>query len=276
MFEILTLTPAMAKEWLENQAPNRNKKPTKIVKFARDMKHGRWEFTGETIKFDRNGQMIDGQNRCYAVIEANTPITAAIVRGLDPAAQSVMDCGSPRSTRDALTFAGYANAKDLSATISTHFAWKVGAFSSCVGIMSGTFRLTNAEMLDYATEHPELAAYAERAKHLYNQGLKLPCGAIATAVAETTAIDPDASIEFFDRIVSLKTAGAGDPIYTLLKRVTAMQSGGPGRVYPSTALFVLFRTWNAVRAGETLKKFQFGAAATEQHPATWAKIPEPR
>lgn len=274
-FEVIDMTPAMAAELLGGQAPNRNQKDLKIAGFARDMAAGRWLFTGEAIKLDRDGRMLDGQNRCLACIKSGATIRVLIIRGLDPEAQEVMDTGTPRGSRDALKFAGYSETKDLSAAIVVHRAWKMGAFSHCMSTLGYHSRPTNSESVAYAAAHPYLVDAAVAAKHIYGQGLRLPVGAVATALVETSAIDHKASADFFDRITNLRTSGAGDPVQTLLKRVQSIRDEGRLPI-PSTSLFLLFRAWNAYRSGESFTKFQLGAPGRDGVPASWAKIPEPK
>lgn len=274
-FEVVNLTPELAAEFLAGQAPNRNKKWAKIDKFARDMADGRWSFTGEAIKFDTRGRMIDGQNRCEAVVKSGATIQVLVVRGLDPAAQADMDQVNPRSNQDALRFAGYSETKDLAAAISTHRAWLGREFLHCMASLGGA-RQTNAEALAHLSAHPELVAAAVNGKRIYASGLRLPVGSLATALVETQRISAADSHDFFDKIVSLRTTGHGDPVAALIRRVTVMRDANL-RPLPSTALFLLFRSWNAFRDGESLMKFQLGAPARgPESPATWAKIPEPK
>lgn len=273
--EITDLTPALAEKFLAEQAPNRRKKLGKIRQFARDMTEGRWRFTGEAVKFDTEGRMIDGQNRCQAVIDCGVTVRVLVIRGLEPDTQAVMDAGTPRSTRDALTFAGHTNVKDLNAVISAHRAWLTGGFTHCMASLAYYSRPTNSEIVAYAEQNPETIAAAEHAKSIYNRGLRLPVGAIAVAIIETAKIAPAQSADFFDRIVNLRTAGKGDPIHTLLKRVDSLRDQGH-RVDTPMALYLMFRTWNAFRDGELLQKFQVGAPARGGKPATWAAIPEPK
>lgn len=276
MIEVVDLTPNMAREMLAGQAPNRAKRWAKIDQFARDMSDGNWIMTGEPIKFDLDGCMIDGQNRCEAVIRSGATIRVLIIRGLARESQSVMDSGTTRTAQDALKFAGYTETKDLQAIISAHRAWKEGAFLHCMANLPSSFRTTNSEAINYAAANPWIVPTAVSARTMYSHGLRLPVGSIATAIAETTAISPAESADFFDRIVNLRTAGVGDPVHTLLKRIDSIRSTG-NRVTPSMGLYLLFRSWNAFRTGESLTKFQVGAPAKESGAkATWAKIPEPK
>lgn len=273
--DTINLTPKLAAHFLENQAPNRAPKSVKIAQYARDMAAGRWRFTGEALKFDDDGRMLDGQNRCHAVIKSGATIRVLRVRDLDTRTQEVMDSGAPRNARDALTFAGYPNTKDIAAAVSAHVAWKAGAFGHCMANVDGSARPSNSETVAYAAAHPEIVEAAQQAKKIYTRGLRLPVGAIAVVMVETAAIDFEESAEFFDRIADLRTGGTGDPINTLLKRINGYRDYGHKIPLPM-ALYLLFRTWNAYRAGEQLTKFQVGAPAREGTRATWAKIPEPK
>jgi len=62
--EIVSVTPDQASAWLATNATNNRKISTTIVnQYARDMIAGRWEITGEAIKFDTTGRLIDAALR---------------------------------------------------------------------------------------------------------------------------------------------------------------------------------------------------------------------
>ncbi len=267
-FEVITLTPELAGEFLALNTNNRPKKALKIAQYSRDITNGDWRFTGEAIKFDINGRLIDGQNRCYAVIEADRPIQVLVGRGLQPDVQDVLDSGAIRSARDALRMRGYENAKDLAATVLVHDLWHRGIYENCMSSTPSEERPTHAETIAYVEAHPNLEV-AVRLVSPVKRRLPLAVGALATAHLATTLIDADAASEFFGRIADLRTEGRGDPVSTLLKRVQDMAQDR-ARKYPSTALYLVFRAWNAFRSGESLLKFQFGSEGR------WAPIPEPK
>jgi predicted nucleic acid-binding Zn ribbon protein len=67
---IVYVTPEMAERWLGHNKVNRNLRNRRVDQFARDMRSGRWQLTGEAIKFGKSGNLIDGQHRLWAVIES--------------------------------------------------------------------------------------------------------------------------------------------------------------------------------------------------------------
>src|SRR5699024_5228394 len=97
----------------------------------------------------------------------------------------------------------------------------------------------------------------------------VPIGATAVAFGEFRQIDPEEAIDFFRRIKDGVSTGIGDPILTFT-RPLADETGPCHLMSPATALYMYMRAWNAIRDGERLTKFQFGAEGR------WSEIPQPR
>ncbi|GAB3125762.1 hypothetical protein [Glaciibacter psychrotolerans] len=264
---IENITPAIAEQYLTKNVKNRRTKELRIARYARDMIAGNWQITGEPIKFDVAGNLADGQNRLLAIIRADVTVTMVVVRGVTLDAMSVMDSGAPRSNADTLGLNGFANGKDLAAVCNIHAAWVAGGFTHAMASPRDS-QLSHSEVLAHMEEFPNLAeSTAEMSK--LKRALRLPIGALATAHHAFVEIDPDAASDFFDRIKGLRTSGAGDPIATLHKRVAA-ESFKRVQTKPSTALFFMFRTWNAYIRGEELSKLQLGSSILG-----WTPIPAP-
>jgi hypothetical protein len=267
--DIIHVTPELAQKWLARNTSNRNLKPTKIAQYARDMAAGNWLLTGEAIKFSADGTLLDGQNRLHAVVASGETIALLVVRGLDPAVQGVMDTGATRTGGDALTMRGINAAKDVAASASTLIQYRRGVLSHCMSQVPSYERPTHSEIVAQVSEAPQLIESAVFGKKIYRQ-LPLPVGPLAVAHMHFVAIDANDAAAYFDAIADLRTSGKGDPINTLMKRVSEMRARRE-RVLSSTSLFLLFRSWNAFRSGEEMQKFQFGSDGRG-----WAPIPQPR
>lgn len=101
------IKPVMAKEWLENHNPkNRPLTPSTVKKYAGAIKGDEWKMNGEPIVFDREGNLLNGQHRLSAVVEADKPIWALTVRGVDPSVFDTYDVGKRRSAGDILGISG--------------------------------------------------------------------------------------------------------------------------------------------------------------------------
>jgi hypothetical protein len=93
----------------KNMKNNRSVKRKKET-FARDMRRGRYiARTGETIKFDRNGTLVDGQNRLHAVRLADVSVVMTICTCVDDRAMLVVDSGTSRTDADAARIIGIKN-----------------------------------------------------------------------------------------------------------------------------------------------------------------------
>lgn len=266
--EIVMVDPQLAETWLAKNTRNRNIKKTKIAQYARDMAAGNWKMTGEAIKFGRDGALLDGQNRLHAVIASGATVTLLVIRGLDPDAQSVMDTGAQRSGADALAMFGVSQAKDVSAAASTYILWRRGFYRHCMVQPHSGDRPTHSEIVAAVQDAPDLIESATFAKSIQRR-LPLPVGPLAVAHKIFVDLSADDAARYFDDIANLRTYGKGDPVSTLLRRVSETRARRE-QVWQATALFFLFRSWNARRNHEDLFKFQLGSVGRG-----WAPMPSP-
>jgi len=117
-FKLLTITPSLATEWLEqSQFDNRRLDDAKVQGIARDIKEGRWNFDGNPIRFDLNGNVIDGQHRLWAIMASGQDVYAGVMHGLAQSTKDTIDTGKPRSVADVLHFNGHKNTS-LLATVA--------------------------------------------------------------------------------------------------------------------------------------------------------------
>lgn len=148
--EIVTVTPDMAKAWLEKNEHNRESANATIAKFARDMRNGNWRLTGDAIRFDVTGRLLDGQHRLMACLRAGEAFQTLVIYGLDPLTQDVMDTGKVRRTADVLSLRGITNANMLSTTLRTFSAFREGIY------VARTAPLTTSDATDLFESHPNI------------------------------------------------------------------------------------------------------------------------
>ena len=124
------VTPRIAAKMLESRFPgNRPISQHRVADYARMMADGEWDLTGDTIKFSREGELVDGQHRLSAVVQANTPVRMVVVRGVQSAAFGSIDVGRRRTAAQFLQ--GYKNAALVAAAVS-------GAFFCLPGVSQDT------------------------------------------------------------------------------------------------------------------------------------------
>lgn len=95
---VVLVTPELASKWLDKNISNRNLRQRTINQYVDDMKNGKWSLVGDSITFDKNGILTNGQHRLYAIIKSNTSQYFNVMRGIEhnmnmdrPAMRSVSD-----------------------------------------------------------------------------------------------------------------------------------------------------------------------------------------
>lgn len=100
---VQTVTPAMAEEFLSNNADFQRAVRWSVVKNLEDcLVRGEWKLTHQGIAFDTNGKLIDGQHRLLAIRRSGISAEMTISYGVDPTCFQVLDIGAKRSTADLL------------------------------------------------------------------------------------------------------------------------------------------------------------------------------
>jgi hypothetical protein len=149
--DVYDITPEMAKECLSRNTHNRPLSSRQINLLARDMLAGKFLYTGDSIKFDRNNVLRDGQHRLHAIVQSGVTVRMTVVTGLDPETQDVMDTGRKRTAGNAFALAGIPNGNVLAAAarIALLFDAPIRGYGAA---------FTNSEILEYVEANPVGAA----------------------------------------------------------------------------------------------------------------------
>lgn len=100
--EIGTLTPELAYLLLEANPENRTIKQRPLGNYIADIRAGRWELNGESIKISESGLLNDGQHRCLAVEAAGKGIKTFFTFGVTRESRETLDQGVARQLHDYL------------------------------------------------------------------------------------------------------------------------------------------------------------------------------
>lgn len=103
--KIENITPETAKIYLSKNIINRNVNAKRVSSYANDMQHGAWQLNGEAIRFNKKGELIDGQHRLLAIVKANIPVDMVVMNDIDNDV-SIYDRGRNRSVTDSLILEG--------------------------------------------------------------------------------------------------------------------------------------------------------------------------
>ena len=116
---VVMVDPVLASQWLaKNVGNNRKMRPWTVEVYADTMRRGEWQLTHQGVAFDSDGNLIDGQHRLSAIVEARVPVLMVVTFNAPPVSFAALDCGIKRSISDRLAMdprlgAALASAEEL-------------------------------------------------------------------------------------------------------------------------------------------------------------------
>lgn len=248
------ITPQTARVWLKHNNDNYRKiREGYVLQLADSMRRGEWIITGDAIKFDRNGNLIDGQHRLLAVIESGVDIEAFVITQIENAAQEVMDSGRGRTLADRLRRRGEKYYSELSSTLRLLTLMK----------HAGTFRepwaqYTHLQMINLLEEHPDIRDFYIKQDL---KKIKYPIGLGWALYYLFAQVDEEDARVFFERLTTgLDLTDPADPILKLRELVIKFSQLPPGQrieVFVVGALTI--KAWNAWRRGQDVHQLRWRA-----------------
>ena len=244
-----TITPAMAKEYMTRNLNNRNFQKGVSNLYARLMKEGQWMVNGDAIRFNINGDMVDGQHRLQAVVDSGIPLSTFVIRGLPVEAQLTIDQQKKRTAGDMLAMRGIPNGNQIAAIVRMVKRWDAGE-RNMYGFSGNALMLSAKEVVTEIEAHP---IYTEAGRRAGVAGLRT----LATTRVTGTmfVLFERASVShceaFFDSLSKGSDLSEGSPILTL-RRYWINLSRNRRKYNTPVYLMAGVRAWNAYVEGRTL------------------------
>lgn len=267
--ERIFVNAELARRWLRlNITNNRPINQARITQYARDMRAGRWQENGDTIKFAITGELIDGQTRLSACVECGIGFWSLVAYGVRKEAFITIDRNQTRSPGQLLHLTtGVGNYGNLAGALG----W-LHRFRDGIVLPAATSRPTSGELADLFAEHPGMAESVQTA---VSTNTRFRCGSVAAlALCHYVFTRQDATLAeaFFDAL----TVGAGlrqiDPVYRLRERIIASQTK---RVPVYDFIALMFKAWIAEREQRTFSvhlRWQVGESFPNIGPIAERKV----
>lgn len=245
-FELVTISPEIAAAWLDQNTHNRPFKSSVADKYHRDLLSGEFMFAGQSICFDRNGVLLDGQHRLAACIKAGVPFQSIVVYGLDPKAQQHMDQGKGRTAADALALAGFHHTKAAAAVARLMLDEKLGRGDRVVP-------WTINEVVDTVNRHPQIHVST---RHVFAKKPPRTVPASQITYIHCVATEILGMGDTADAFVSVFVTGVphydGDPAHLFRERLIRSSDDTNALKRPDVWRGMK-RTWNLFAAGKSVK-----------------------
>lgn len=261
----MEITPKIAADMLTFNKNNRPRVENHVKTLTEEMKAGRWKMNGETIKFGKSGNLLNGQHTLEAVVRANVTITMLVVRGVDDDAFDTMDIGRKRTAADALHFGGESDTRRLAAALTFVGKYEAGA------MRNRGFVLTPMQVEDLLVKHHGIR---DSVKYINELG-SLPLSfSIAAGVHYLTAqADKKLADDVFKMIATGAGMEAGHPILLLRERLIENKNSRVGKLDATHVAALVIKAINHAMRGErpAFIRFRAGGENAEAFP----KIAQP-
>lgn len=246
--QIEMITPAFARQALDQNPMNRSISNITVERYAREMKEGRWNNNGQPIIFAEDGTLLDGQHRMQAILHAQEPIGMWVIRGVPKENFVTIDTGRVRNLSDVLNIEGYSNTKLIAGMAKAAYNYASG--------LHFNRPLTTPVLNDFINNHPRIKDVAsEVAQEMRGTRLpKVPLAAVVFLGNESRAYDKEAR-EFIEGVASGAGLWEGDPRLTLREWVNknrSSQNAAGGSLRTEMVFAATARAWTAFAAGDAL------------------------
>jgi hypothetical protein len=94
------ITPDEAREMLKRNRSNRPINWNAVERLADIMRRGQWQLHAQGLILDKDGNILTGQTRLWAVVYSGVSVYMRVSRGSPPESAFVIDRGRPQSARD--------------------------------------------------------------------------------------------------------------------------------------------------------------------------------
>ena len=261
-----TIGPITAQEYLDQMPKNRRLSQAGVDRWAKAMKEDDWipEANGP-IRFDTDGNLIDGQHRLRALIATGLALSFIVVRNVPPAGLYVMDLNRTRTLADALYINGETDSGGLASTINFYGEYLRSGMVQKISWSGIHFAIPEA--LAILNEAPGLRG-SLKTGHAMRRTFHGGPGRWAIIHYILSGVDAEDAAAFLSQLSTGEDLHQAHPILHLRKRllddVVAIRKL-PIRDY--TAL--IFKAWNMWRTGKTTPRALFwraGGRSPELYP----------
>lgn len=242
-----TITPLRAEDYLKKNTRNRTTVRARIKQYAKDMMQNEWMVNGETIQFDTNGELLNGQHRLLACIDAKCSFKTYVVRGLPPEVMPTVDTGKARNAGDALHILGGTNTKMVAAATTWILRYKSDNLAAGRGYFS------HSKIIKFWEENKDIEKSIIFGRKC--QPIIAPAIASGFHFLFSEVADEDEANQFMEDLISGANLSPTDPVH-ILRETCIKNKSQKIKFQPVEIAAKLVRAWNYRRVGKDVKSLQ--------------------
>ena len=247
--QVHVITPDIAAAWLDKNVNNRNRNKRTVDKYARDMASKTWRLTGDAIRFDAAGNLIDGQHRLAACVQSGMPFESIVIYNLNEDVKATIDTGKPRTMADVLTMSGmhYANVTASIARIMLDEKYGV----------EDNVAWSHQDLMGVIDRHPRIHATA-RAVHTARmpKGIRMPPMGAIVLIGSTLLKAENSADAFLEVFRSGIPSGPNCPAHQMRERL--LRSSDGATILKRREVWRGIKTaWNLFTQGKTVNRLRW-------------------
>lgn len=244
--ECVYITPAIAAKWLKKNMQNRPASARSMAVLKRSLELGLFTINGETIKFDEDGVLRDGQTRLQSIVDTGIAAWCWTCTNIARGCFDTIDQGRSRSLGQLLAVRNKRNYNSLSGAIRTVYqlcediAAEPGGFAPRVG-------------LDVFAERPEIE---ESMDLVMKAGVRefYSLGTAAGLHYLMKQCDAPLADSYWEAIGTGVITNQRSPIKAVRDQLLSNKMAtGDKKLSPRTLMAIAIKGWNLVRGGKTCK-----------------------
>jgi hypothetical protein len=245
--EVIRITPTDAAAWLRCNRNNRPVRKRHVEFLASEIIAGNWQVNGQAIVIAEDEQILDGQHRLLAIIEAGQSIQSLVVYGITPEAFKTIDTGAVRTGADALCLHFHDTPPNMIKAVAAAVQWCIRLENHSLHYRTHT---SNTDVIAYVKAHMRLLQCAETLSGYPRTARPLPWST-CTALYEMFSRKHEAMADkFMQRFCTGEEIVRTDPEYIL--RGAFIRDAERVAKFPlATRVHMVIKGWNWLRRGNT-------------------------
>ncbi len=248
--QIISLTPEMAVDLLEHNQNNRPLSDKHVQRIARQIIGGHWRFNGDTIKIAKTGDVLDGQHRLWAVIEAKKAVDTILVTGIERDAFATIDTvRKTRSAGDTLALCGVERHRQQ---VGQALMWLLRYQRGCIETWRDpTMKIENSDVEEAWGAHPGMLDAVVKMRQCRKLSSVAPLAFIYYVIANR---DEDLAERFLETLIDPSHVSVNDPIFRFRAYLTEFTEKTKDPVY---TIALAFKALNAVKSKKRVDRLQW-------------------
>lgn len=235
--DVVIITPEFASHILTfRHRTNRNIRPMKLAQLVSDIKGGNFKLNGETIIFDDEGVLMDGQHRLRACMDTGVSIIVLTAFAFPKGAMGTVDQGASRKASDVLAIDGEVSASTLAAVARMVVAYEANEGKS----FANSSAISRGSVIDAVAIYPDIADSVKWQSHHQRLFSGIATGSVFAFCHFILAqrYSREAVEYYLERVIVGDELRVGQPAFSARRRLMAS-----GKKTAAFSVEVILRAW---------------------------------